>query len=225
NVHEASFKLEAAVSYLPPGTIHVSVVDPGVGTNRSILAAGIGNSFYLAPDNGMLGSVLNRDSCAKIYKVQNSAYMLENVSQTFHGRDIFAPVAAHLSFGVPISEMGPEIFSKDIVDLAVEEAFLTAQGEIHGQFLYADRFGNLITNIHFALLEKIQKKYGETLEIQAGKYHINQFGKTYAEGTLRKPVALIGSSGYLEIAVNMGSAARMLSDVREHAVKVRLRKN
>jgi S-adenosyl-L-methionine hydrolase (adenosine-forming) len=197
NVREGAFILSISKPYFPKGTVHVTVVDPGVGGQRRAIAADIGDCFFVGPDNGVLSWVLGDAKRAVIRQIANPEYIRHPVSATFHGRDIFAPAAAYLSAGVPIGDLGPA------VDDPVMFPFPRARErdrEIRGEILYIDRFGNLITNIRPEDPDGVR-------EISIGDKTIGGLSENYGQGGGREVIALVGSTDFIEIAVNLGSAA------------------
>jgi hypothetical protein len=205
DVQAAAFLLHGAYLYFPTGTIHVVVVDPGVGSERRGLAGRIGDYFFVAPDNGVLSWVLADASPCEIVELKNADYFLPHVSRTFHGRDVFAPVAAHLSLGVPLTAFGPPVTDPvrfDVPRPVVEENQITAQ------VIHVDRFGNLITNVTDETLTRWQGQVNVVIEI-AGQ-RIEGVSATYSVAPPHGLLALFGSSGHLEIAVREGSAAEQL---------------
>lgn len=202
NVNEAAFVLNRANSYFPEGTIHVVVVDPGVGGDRAVLAVETSRYTFLAPDNGVLKYIFDEYPESKVYRVTNHDYFLEPVSRTFHGRDIFAPVAAHLSKGVGLESMG-ELFS-DFVRGEVHQPEV-GPGNIVGEIITIDRFGNGITNIGEDLLSG-----RKVAQIHVRSWTIDGLSRTYSDGREGEPVALIGSGGTLEISVWLGSAGEKM---------------
>jgi S-adenosylmethionine hydrolase len=198
---EAAFVLQTAYSYFPKGTVHLAIVDPEVGGGRRLMAIQGKETIWVGPDNGLFTLVLKKQPQAKLFHLTNSAFFLKPVSCTFHGRDILAPVAAHLSQGVPLEEMGPSI--SDPVLLSFPEPEIKEK-EIAGQVLWADHFGNLITNIHQETLLPYLSDPAITVFI--GSDTITEILQTYSQGHPGRLMALIGSSGYLEIACNLGRA-------------------
>jgi S-adenosylmethionine hydrolase len=199
DVRAGAFILMAACRYFPAGTIHVAIVDPGVGTARRILAARAGGHVFIGPDNGLLRWALDRAGGAEqIVSVEHPRYRLAEVSATFHGRDVMAPAAGHLANGVPLADLGPAV-----VDPAGEPF---PQPERRGDLLlgtviYVDRFGNCVTNLPAP--ERPVAQVGA-----AGQ--ALPFCRAYAEAARGAPLALVGSAGLVEIAVNGGSAASEL---------------
>ncbi len=199
DVLAAAFILEASWPYFPQGSIHVAVVDPGVGSGRRIIAVKTVRAIFLAPDNGLLTPILKSEDVQEIFSITNPNYWLPEVSPTFHGRDIFAPVAAHLSLGVPLEDMGVTI--EDPILLEWPCPFKLPDGTIVGHILHIDRFGNLITN-----LKAHDLKEGVVIRVAGCKIH--GLKRTFADVGEGEPVAYIGSTGRLEIAIRQGNAAR-----------------
>ncbi|MBC7232936.1 MAG: SAM-dependent chlorinase/fluorinase [Chloroflexi bacterium] len=203
DVHAAAFVLSTVYPYFPLDTIYVVVVDPGVGSERRALAVRTPRGTFVAPDNGVLSYIFARESIEEMVHLTNARYWLSPLSDTFHGRDLFAPVAAHLSLGVPLRELGHAI--QDPVRLPIVEAAMQQDGTISGQVLYIDRFGNLITNIPRGLLSP-----NRSWRIHIADREVIGLAKAYASAPDGELLALIDSSGYLELAVRNGSAAAML---------------
>ena len=211
DIYEAAFSIYAAHSYFPKGTIHIIVVDPGVGSDRQAIVSRTDDAFFVCPDNGVLSYLLQSveneggppiDSVT----IQNSAYCLPEVSNTFHGRDVFAPVAAHLSLGVPLDDIGPPL--KTLVQLPIQVCELSGS-TLTGQIVKIDRFGNAITNISETAIARLKSTSTGgvyTYEIRVGRVRLHRFNRAYAESGVGKPLAIIGSSGLLEIAINGGNA-------------------
>ena len=207
NVRQAAFMLVTSCDYFQPGTIHVAVVDPGVGTGRRILACRTERFYFLAPDNGLLGPVLEREHASHCVDVSNAEYFLDTVSGTFHGRDIFAPVAAHLSLGVPLKDLGPPTSPAE--PLHFSEPRRQDQTTVIGEVLYADRFGNLVTNLHTDDITQVVGK-DEAVHITVGGTTLEGLSSSYAAERPGILLALVGSTGFLEVAVNLGSAQDFL---------------
>jgi hypothetical protein len=205
DVLAGAFVLAQCCRNFPPGTIHVAVVDPGVGSPRRAIAVKTGDYIFLAPDNGVLTLAVRAASGRRIEirEITNERLFNRPVSRTFHGRDIFAPVAAHLASGVAFKEVGPAIES--IVKLETAEPKPAKKG-IEGRVMFVDRFGNLITNIEARHLEQLPA--GEPKSFRIGRYVIRKFGRFYAEVPPGKAIALIGSSNYIELCVNGGHAQK-----------------
>jgi S-adenosylmethionine hydrolase len=200
NVSAGAFILEAHFFYFPAGTVHVAVVDPGVGSERAALACYAGGHFFVAPDNGLLDFCLGFSDLQAVRLTQKK-FWRETISATFHGRDIFAPVAAHLARVEPLHHLGePFVMQRKLPPLQCQ-----IKGNIlQGQIAYVDRFGNLISNISEQQLREFAKN--QTVTVTLARHLIGGLSKTYAEVPPSAPVALIGSFGFLEIGVNLGNA-------------------
>ncbi|MFH1242119.1 MAG: SAM-dependent chlorinase/fluorinase [Pseudomonadota bacterium] len=211
NAFQASGLIQEAYPFFPRGTVHVAVVDPGVGGERRPILLDTGEYLFVGPDNGLFWPIIERLTDATVIHLRNEKYFLPKISRTFHGRDIFAPVAAHLSRGVDTREMGTEI--RDPVQPQLPRPI--RKGDLlSGQVVRVDHFGNLITNIHRRELEEFLGN--ETPVIQVGNQTIEGIQKTYNEAGPGEALALIGSSEYLEIAVNLGRACDRLILDYEH---------
>jgi S-adenosyl-L-methionine hydrolase (adenosine-forming) len=204
-IREGAFALYSLVRYFPQGTVHIGVVDPGVGTSRSALAIKAGcereEQFFVGPDNGLLIPAARSLGEMEVYEITNPELMLKSgISATFHGRDIFAPAGARLSKGTPIEAVGPRI--SDFVDLDFENFGIDGPFII-GEVIFADSFGNVITNIPEEVVLKFSS-FGSQIEINSRRI---SFVQTYGFVREKEPLALIGSHRFLEIAVNKGNAA------------------
>jgi len=186
------------------GTIHVAVVDQGVGSRRKAIAVQTAKGVFVGPDNGVLSWALAKEKLRAIHALENEACFLQPVSHTFHGRDIFAPVAAHLSRGVPIQKLGPAL--RDFVRLDWPEP-RARRGGFEGEVVYIDRFGNAITNLEGGLLRGPD---AGSCEVYAKRRRTCLLKRFYQAVAPKTPVALVGSSGFLEIAINGGSAEKVL---------------
>lgn len=204
DVRRAAFLLAGAIDFFPAGTVHLVVVDPGVGGQRRPIAVKAGRAYFVAPDNGVLSLALARRQAETIIHLTNPDYWLPEVSATFHGRDIFAPVAAHLALGVPISRLGTRI--DEFVRLPASEPAHQPDGSIRGQVQHIDRFGNCITNVPSNML-----RVDGPLVVRIAGHSIKGISQTYAAVKPGRLISVIGSSGFLEIAVSNGSAADQLS--------------
>jgi len=218
----AAWTIAAAYPYFPRGSVHVIVVDPGVGSDRQIICARRDDHIFVAPDNGVLSVVLKPGSEADdIRFVKNRDLYLEPVSNTFHGRDILAPVGAHLSLSADITATGPAADAADLTWLELPEAAMTRSGVLRGTVILVDHFGNLITNIDRAALEAfLPGTAGGQLEISAGGCRIAGLSESYAQARADRPLAIFGSMGYLEIAIFGRNAGRELSLSRGDEVLV-----
>jgi S-adenosylmethionine hydrolase len=193
--------LRAAAPYFPPRTVHVAVVDPGVGTDRRAICIETADACFVGPDNGVLTLAAPLDRAIRVVEITDERFMLSPRSLTFHGRDVFAPAAAALATGTPLAELGPEQDEVDYVDLPVPARDGTS---IHGEIIYADRFGNLSTNIEAAMLP------ADVDHVEIGGQSIVRFVATYAIVEPLELLALVNSWGMLEIALRNGDAAARL---------------
>jgi Uncharacterized conserved protein len=210
NIREAGYILARSVPYFPKGSIHVVVVDPGVGTERRPMAAQIGDWFYVGPDNGTITGWLERanqkDWRTELVELNRTQYWLQDVSHVFHGRDIFSPVAAHLANGVPLSELGSPF--RDPVRLELPKPEKTNQGW-RGEVIHIDHFGNVSTNIRIENLgDALNQK--ENISVHLNGIGIKGMVNTFGERSVGELVALIGSTGNLGIAVVNGNAQQRL---------------
>ena len=209
DIEQAAFAIHSSYRYFPAGTVHLIVVDPGVGGERSLLALSMQKQFFIAPDNGVLSLLIAEKRISALVRITNSSLFLKPVSRTFHGRDIIAPVGARVANGVHLTQLGPPMAPEDAVCLNSLHARVSDGGEIVGKVVFIDDFGNLITNIDF---EKLSEIYRDTskIRIRIRAHVIFGLSETYETVPSHTPLALVGSRGYLEIAVNKGNAARML---------------
>lgn len=211
DISAAAFVLHYSHRYFPAGTIHVAVVDPGVGSSRRLLAVASERYFFLAPDNQILAYIFHDCETLTVVEVLNNQFFLAKVSRTFHGRDIFAPVAAHLATGIPMETLGPKIHDYDRGQIELPR--MTKHG-LHGQIIYVDQFGNLISNIPEDWIA------GKATTIRLGKWVFKHVSEAYAEVGSGQPLAIIGSSGYLEIAIREGNASRTLGIGRGALIQI-----
>ncbi len=202
DIQAGAFTLWHAAREFPPGTVHLAVVDPGVGGPRRGLVLRACEVFWVGPDNGLFHFALSDPTC-EAFEIAASELIPGTVSSTFHGRDIFAPIAAHLTQGIEPREVGPPIADPARLDIAplVQEGNL-----IRGEIISVDRFGNLITNIARANLREVRRP----LEIRVGSCTVTGLRHTYGDAEPGVVLALLGSSDRLEISVNQGSAASQL---------------
>jgi S-adenosyl-L-methionine hydrolase (adenosine-forming) len=218
DVVHGAFVLRQVFEYFPVGTIHVAVVDPGVGTSRRLIAAKYDGRIFLTPDNGLV-SLIHRDfEIEELRSIENKRLFGQPVSATFHGRDILAPVAGHLARGIRFETVGPIITELEILNLDRPTAL--PNGGMEGQVLYVDRFGNLISNIGEVDLAAAVGP-ARNLNVYVGPLRVGPLRTTYADVNPGEIVALIGSTGMLEIAINRGNAATQLRAVPGTIVVVR----
>ena len=216
DIPAAGYLLSTAWRYFPAGSVHVAVVDPGVGSGRRILAANVAGHHFIAPDNGLLSDVFDQHTPEMVVAVENSSLFLQPVSDTFHGRDIFAPVAAALAGGTALDELGPAVTSW--MHLPRRSAEVMDGGGVRGEVIYVDRFGNLITNITAHDLEGFD---AGSLRVKLGaRQVITGLVSAYSKAAAGSPLASVGSSGRLEISVNRGNAAERLAAQIGMAVEV-----
>ncbi len=203
-LNEAAFVLAQAWHWFPKGTIHVAIVDPGVGSaRRAILVEAKGHRF-IGPDNGIF-SMIYAAAPHKAREISNAKLTLPHVSRTFHGRDVFAPAAAHLAGGVPAARFG-----KPIHDLVRSSELVPVEKHRHcwaGTILKADRFGNLITNLHIDAVSGVRT---HPFDMRIGTECIRRLAMTYSETDIGELCVIVGSSGYVEISANQASAAQKL---------------
>lgn len=202
SVAEACYALSYAHGYFPADTIHVVVVDPGVGTERRPLLVQNEKYFFLAPDNGVLSFLFGEESGCTVREIESDHYFRKPVSQTFHGRDIFAPVAAWIARGVRPEHVGSVI--SDYARLDLGRSVVSEKG-IQGQIIHVDRFGNLLTNIHRRDLEAIGPE-GQSFLARVGGLEIRGLYSSYAENTTAEPGLILSSFDLLEIFCYKGNA-------------------
>ncbi|MCD6522107.1 SAM-dependent chlorinase/fluorinase [Candidatus Calescamantes bacterium] len=200
NLQEACFVLLTSYHYFPQDTIHTIIVDPGVGGERRAVACKSEKFYFVAPDNGVLTPV--KKKIVEAVVLENSEYFLKPVSYTFHGRDIFSPVAAHISLGRKLEEFGRSISPQELVEIPFPQAFF-GKREVKGEVLYVDRFGNLITNI--PVEEFFEWKGSNQIKALLRNKEINRIAKSYKEGGV-EPFLIPGSSGFLEVSIYGKSA-------------------
>jgi S-adenosylmethionine hydrolase len=221
DVHRSAYHLWQSIPFFPKHSVFVAVVDPGVGTGRRALGASWPDFTCIAPDNGLLTYICERSEPAEVVELTSPRFWLSQVSATFHGRDVFAPAAAHIALGASLGEMGPP--ATDLVKVALPSLTFKADSTIRGQVLFSDQFGNLITSVGLLHTDgedlvldpwlsgcptarlKIAETYAELPD--GTQLAISD---TFEDVERGKPVAYIGSSSLLEIGVNRGNAERML---------------
>ena len=205
DLRAGAFSLAASARFFPRGTVHMAVIDPGVGSARKALAVRTANYTFVGPDNGVLSWALRKEKIKAIHRLENQRYFLRPISHTFHGRDVFAPVAAHVARGVPLSKLGPK--QRDFVQLPWPEPIVGKKWS-EGEVIYIDHFGNAITNLG---AERVRDPLANTIRIRTRKgVWVCPLKTYYSAVEVETPAAIVGSSGFLEIAVNGGSAAELL---------------
>ncbi len=207
NILQAAYLIQANYRYFPQGTIHLVVVDPEVGSQRKIILLLHDSHLFLAPDNGILSLLLQKKTQQKAYFVDSPALYLQPVSQTFHGRDIFAPVAAHLASGNDPANIGPEVGLEELTTLCLPDVTIDrTTHQIIGAIINIDHFGNIITNI---TIEKIAQLSPNLHKVHAtiGQYTFQTMQKNYSSVAPGQTIMIINSTDSLEIAINQGNAA------------------
>jgi len=209
NIRMGAFVLAQAATYFPEGTIHVAVVDPGVGTTRRPIIIETERSIYVGPDNGLLILAAQNEGIKHVYEISNRKYMLKRISRTFHGRDIFSPAAAYLAMGIEPSKFGQEIWDPVKPGFSSPEVL---EGEVRGEVIHIDGFGNIITNISEKTLKAAGISEGRNLHVQLGdKRMVLKLCSSYDEVQRMTPLSIIGGTGFLEISVNRGNASKILN--------------
>ncbi|MFQ6077455.1 MAG: S-adenosyl-l-methionine hydroxide adenosyltransferase family protein [Candidatus Bathyarchaeia archaeon] len=205
DIRHGAFLLAQASPYFPDGTIHVAVVDPGVGTERRRIIIQGRRSRYVGPDNGVLLMAARREGIERAVEITNPRYMLPNPSRTFEGRDIFAPASAYLAMGTDLDEFGGEV--QDLVQPPFVEARVR-RGKVVGEVIHIDGFGNVITNISELLLRGMGVAEGTSIGVRLGeRVEALRFCGAYGEAPVGVPILVIGSSSLLEVSVNQGDAS------------------
>jgi len=215
DIQEGALILANTFSYFPKGTIHLSVVDPGVGSTRKPVLIVTQNYFFVGPDNGLFGLVTQRERVKQVVVLTRKEYFLPDVSMTFHGRDIFAPVAAHLSLGVRPGAFGYK--TESLKEIGIRRP-IVKNGKLSGEILHIDTFGSLVSNIDEERLFQFIR--GRPFVIRAGGKGIRELKRGYWEGKKGEPIALIGSGGFLELSVREGNAQKMLKAKRGDPVQI-----
>jgi len=207
DVLDGAIAISQAYSYFPKDTVHVVVVDPGVGSARRPILASVGTYYFLAPDNGVLSLVYQREERVLVRHISAEHYFHTPVSNTFHGRDIFAPVAAYLSKGVDPAKFGDEI--TDYVRFAAPRPKAAGPNTWKAVVLKSDKFGNLITNITAQDVPQLFDRTAQSFKLTVGKTEVTKLCTSYSDGAPGELFAVVGSSGFLEISANKGAAARL----------------
>jgi S-adenosylmethionine hydrolase len=205
DILQAAWILGRSYRYYPPGTIHVVVVDPGVGTGRKAILLEKNGHYFVGPDNGVFTWVFSEKGKTSVHEISETKFFLAPLSDTFHGRDIFAPVAGHLSLSLKAKLFGPRM--KDWVTIEWPRPRLSG-GKLRGQILWPDSFGNLITNV--SREEYGQRLAGRSIAIKGKGWSIHRISRAYGQVRPGQPLALFGSGGLLEIAVSQGNALKAL---------------
>jgi S-adenosylmethionine hydrolase len=211
DVFKAAFTLRNFYRYYPRRTIHVAIVDPGVGGRRRAIALEADGHIFVGPDNGVFTFIYRESKPSRVHEIRSAKHTLSDISLTFHGRDIFAPVAAHLSLGVSVEDLGKPL--RKPKQLPLKEPSLRRE-EIIGEVIYIDSFGNLVTNIPARLVKPESR-------IRIGEWIIRGLSTSYSDVPKGKPLAIVGSSGFLELSLNQGRASDVVK-VRD-GVRVTMR--
>lgn len=214
NIVQAAYILQSSYSFFPAETIHLVVVDPGVGTARKIILLKTQKYYFLGPDNGVFS--LLSEKVKKIIWVRNKKYFAQNISSTFHGRDIFAPVAAHLSAGEPVEKFGPELQKYQKLPLLPPPG----KKQIKVSILHFDRFGNVSLNIPHSFYQKYLQ--GKKFKLQIGPWEFDKVYQTYSQVEKGTPLLLFGSSNFLEIAVREGNAQKFFNLSFQHTFPLKI---
>ena len=215
DIQEAAFTLLACYRSFEQGTIHAAIVDPGVGSTRRPILAVAGGYFFIGPDNGILSYVLDNEADQTIFHVTSEQFFRQPLSTTFHGRDVFAPIAAALSKGLSADSFGPQI--DDPVKLPALKPVVGSNGKVSGRIIHIDRFGNCVTNI-----ERSSVSGNEPVMVMVKGKRVEAFREFYGEaGADKKPFAIWGSAGFLEVSARNRSAAKILGVERGDKIVLR----
>lgn len=215
DIEEAAFVLDTYHPFFPPCTVHLVVVDPEVGSDRRAIVVSCGGRFYVGPDNGVFESVFRSPVGFLCRELTSEKYRLKDASSTFHGRDIFAPAAAHLASGLAAAELGPEI--TDPVRLALPPVEVSRDGVLTGRIMHVDRFGNLVSDIRVSDLERVSPDFSR-LRVSLAGQDIAGLCTHYRQAQKGEPIALLGSRGRLEVAVYGSNASDLLGGVLRGAL-------
>jgi S-adenosylmethionine hydrolase len=208
DVLDGAIAISQSYHYFPPYTVHIVVVDPGVGGPRRPILAIAGQHLFVAPDNGILSLVYEREERISVRHITSEHYFRQPVSNTFHGRDIFAPVAAYVSKGVEITKFGDEI--KDYVRFVAPRPKASGPNAWKGVVLKIDKFGNLITNFTAGDVPQLFQAAPPAFKLTVGKAEVTQVRTSYSQGAQGEVFAVVGSAGFLEICTNRGPASRVV---------------
>lgn len=221
NILAGAVTIRASYHSFPKGSVHMVVVDPGVGSQRKIIALRADNHLFIAPDNGSLTFLMRDRKVDAVYRVENRSLFPDEISATFHGRDIMAPVAAALAEGMPLSQVGPKVELEQCVQLDIPPTQLDEHG-ITGRVIYIDRFGNIRTTITSTTLAQYQPS--SFTGIYIGRHEIKRISSTYSDAKPGDLLALMDSAGHLEIAVNRGNAGALTGSKIGDPVNVQMDK-
>jgi len=219
DVLEGAFTLLCTYPYFPPKSVHVAVVDPGVGSERRGIIVSTKDHYFVGPDNGVFSFVYNREQVKKVISIESQLYQRGTVAPTFHGRDVFSPVAAWLALGTQLEKFGHEI--EDYSGATVLPVHKVEENRIEGMVIHVDKFGNVITSISRDNATELLGHEG-TPKFFLNGHHITHHHNFYAEASPGEVFTLLGSSGYFEIAVHKGRAADILGVARGEKVQLEL---
>jgi len=218
DVNWTTYLVYYSFPFFPPGSIHVVVVDPGVGSSRKIKLVKAGGHYFLCPDNGLISKVVSRHEPEEIWDINNTRYFLDDISSTFHGRDIFAPAAGHLSAGLEPELLGDR--THELLTFVLPEPAFSGPQTIEGDIIHVDQFGNLITNIEEQMIRKLNTRYKEVVVEVAGQT-IAGISRSYIMVGDGELLSTIGSKGLLEVSVNKGNAETFLGAGKGASVRVK----
>ncbi|HSR68989.1 MAG TPA: SAM-dependent chlorinase/fluorinase [Acidobacteriota bacterium] len=218
---EAAFTLDSAYRTFPSRTIHLVVVDPGVGSSRRALVVSTENCYFVGPDNGVLSLIYQREEVNRVVSIESEHYFRQPVSPTFHGRDIFGPVAGSLAHGIQIDKFGPEV--DDYKRLSLPGARKVSDDEVEGIVLHIDKFGNVITNLRPQEVSRLVERQTSPAAFHLGEAEIRRHCRYYSEAQPNEVVSLVGSSGYFELAALKQPAARLLGAKRGSKVRLKVK--
>lgn len=222
DIRQAAYLINSGSRYFPANTVHIVVVDPGVGSNRRLILVRARQQLFLAPDNGVLSLLLQGKDFSYAYEITNEDLFAKQVSRTFHGRDILAPVAAHIATGIAPESVGPRLKREDLRQLDLAASIAADGKSIEGQVIQIDHFGNLITNIDRQTTQQLADNSPEaTLSVMIGEEEINHLADCYDEMPPGGLLALFGSRDYLEVAINQGNAEKCLGVAVGDSVQLR----
>lgn len=222
DVFDGALTVGLAYPYFPAGSVHLVVVDPGVGSARRPIVARTAQHTFVAPDNGVLSIVYEREESVEVRHVTADHYFLKPVSNTFHGRDVFAPIAAWLSRGIETSKLGETI--TDYVRFVPPKPRRLEDGDVRGAVIKVDKFGNLITNIGAADVPELFAPTPPAFEMSVNQHKVTQMYPSYSMGRTGEFFAIAGSSGLIEICQNRASAAKSMGATRGTELKVSLKR-
>jgi S-adenosylmethionine hydrolase len=222
DIESGAFHLARAAPYFPEGTVHVCVVDPGVGGARKPIIVEAGGAWFVGPDNGLMAPAAERLGIESIWEITNTEMLPPRVSYVFDGRDVFGPTGAHISMGAPPDKLGTEI--SDMMRLPAYTPRLDGD-TVHGQVIHMDGFGNLVTNVTYEILEKMGVSGDARFNVNAGGSDLDlPYARRFSAVPEGEPLLLVAGGGYLEISVNQGNAAKRLGLGKGDEVTLKIKK-